>query len=455
VSKHLQYAVPVHPSRNLRRPCAAVLRAGALALALLLASGCATKPPVTGAATPAAAPEPVVAIAANPVCPKPEACPVCAVCPGAEPAKPRVETLEAVSFEAIAGWRDDKLSEAWGAFRASCQALRTRAGWREVCARAAESGAADATPPSNAQVRAFFERHFTPYRVANADGSTQGMVTGYYEPLLRGSRVKRPPYVHALYAPPDDLLTIDLLAVNPDLKNMRLRGRIEGRRVVPYWSRDEIERGVAPLAGREIVWVNDAVELFFLQIQGSGRVQFDNGEMMRIGYADQNGHPYQSVGRYLIDKGELKLEQASMQGIKAWGRANPDKLEAALNHNASYVFFRELPARPGGAGFASDGPLGALGVPLTDGRSIAIDPRAVPLGAPVFLATTMPNSSTPLARLMMAQDTGGAIRGAVRADFFWGFGAEAGNLAGRMRQQGQMWVLLPKGVDLPAIRGNP
>jgi membrane-bound lytic murein transglycosylase A len=326
--------------------------------------------------------------------------------------------------------------------------LRARPGWREACALAAELSAADAMPPE-ARVREFFERNFTPYRVANPDGSTQGMVTGYYEPLLRGSRVRRPPYVHALYAPPEDLLTIDLSAINPDLKNMRLRGRIEGRRVVPYWSRDEIERGVAPVAGREIVWVNDPVELFFLQIQGSGRVQFDNGEMMRVGYADQNGHPYQSVGRYLIDKGELKLEQASMQGIKAWGRANPSKLEAALNHNASYVFFRELPARPGGAGFASDGPLGALGVPLTDGRSIAVDPRAIPLGAPVFLATTQPNSSVPLARLMMAQDTGGAIRGAVRADFFWGFGAEAGNLAGRMRQQGQMWVLLPRDVSPP------
>jgi membrane-bound lytic murein transglycosylase A len=427
-----------------------LLKAGALGLTLL-AAGCATKPAVAPTEVPAAASAGALA------CPKPAACPVCAVCPGALPEKPKAETLEAVSFEAITGWRDDKLNEAWAAFRASCQVLRARAGWREACALANELGAPDSAPPPEARVREFFERNFTPYRVANPDGSTQGMVTGYYEPLLRGSRVKRPPYLYALYAPPDDLLTIDLSAINPDLKNMRLRGRLEGRRVVPYWSRDEIERGIAPVAGREIAWVSDPVELFFLQIQGSGRVQFDNGEMMRVGYADQNGHPYQSVGRYLIDKGELKLEQASMQGIKAWGRANPTKLEAALNHNASYVFFRELPARPGGAGFASDGPLGALGVPLTDGRSIAVDPRAIPLGAPVFLATTQPNSSTPLTRLMMAQDTGGAIRGAVRADFFWGFGAEAGALAGRMRQQGQMWVLLPRGVsaDAAAARSNP
>jgi membrane-bound lytic murein transglycosylase A len=446
---------PRHQATLRKRPpapqsLATLLKAGVLGLALL-ATGCATKPP----AAVSEVPEPVNATTL--ACPKPAACPVCAACPGVLPEKPKVETLEAVGFDAISGWRNDKLNEAWGAFRASCQALRQRPGWRETCAQADELSGTEAAAPAEARVREFFERNFTPYRVANPDGSTQGMVTGYYEPLLRGSRVKRPPYVHALYAPPEDLLTIDLSAINPDLKNMRLRGRVEGRRVVPYWSRDEIERGIAPVAGREIVWVNDPVELFFLQIQGSGRVQFDNGEMMRVGYADQNGHPYQSVGRYLIDKGELKLEQASMQGIKAWGRANPTKLEAALNHNASYVFFRELPARPGGAGFASDGPLGALGVPLTDGRSIAVDPRSIPLGAPVFLATTQPNSTTPLTRLMMAQDTGGAIRGAVRADFFWGFGAEAGNLAGRMRQQGQMWVLLPRGVgaDAAAARSNP
>ena len=158
--------------------------------------------------------------------------------------------------------------------------------------------------------------------------------------------------------------------------------------------------------------------------------------MLRVGYADQNGHPYQSIGRWLVEKGELKLEQASMQGIQSWARANPRRLNELLNANPSFVFFRELPDNGGG-------PLGALGVPLTPGRSIAVDPRVIPLGAPVFLATTHPASEQPLARLVMAQDTGGAIKGAVRADFFWGFGAEAGAQAGRMRQQGAMWVLLP------------
>jgi membrane-bound lytic murein transglycosylase A len=193
--------------------------------------------------------------------------------------------------------------------------------------------------------------------------------------------------------------------------------------------------------GKEIVWVEDAVELFFLQIQGSGRVKLDHGETIMLGYADQNGYPYRSIGRLLVDRGDLPLERASMQGIKAWARQNPAKLQDLLNYNASYVFFRELPA-------GLPGPLGALGVPLTARRSIAVDARHIPLGAPVFLATTMPNSRQPLQRLMLAQDTGGAIRGAVRADFFWGFGDEAAALAGGMRQTGKMWVLLPKDYPL-------
>ncbi|HKO89148.1 MAG TPA: MltA domain-containing protein [Burkholderiales bacterium] len=278
---------------------------------------------------------------------------------------------------------------------------------------------------------------FRPYRSSNADG-TPGLVTGYYEPLLKGSRTKRPPFVYPLYAPPDDLLTVDLSAVAPDTKNMRLRGRLVGRKIVPYASRAEIESGSSALTGKEIVWVDDAIEAFFLHIQGSGRVQLENGDFVRVGYADQNGHPYQSIGRYLIERGELQSSEASMQGIQKWARSHPDQLQALLNQNPSYVFFRELPT-------SNDGPLGALGVPLSAERSIAVDPRYVPLGAPVWLATTQPNSTNSLQRLVLAQDTGGAIRGPVRADFFWGFGAAAGEQAGRMRQQGEMWVLLPLG----------
>jgi membrane-bound lytic murein transglycosylase A len=183
--------------------------------------------------------------------------------------------------------------------------------------------------------------------------------------------------------------------------------------------------------------VEDIVDLFFLQIQGSGMVKLDNGEQMHVGYADQNGQPYQSIGKVLIDRGELTSDKASMQGIKDWARRNLDKLRDLLNSNPSYVFFRELPN-------GLSGPLGAMGVPLAAERSIAVDPRYIPMGAPVFLSTTYPNSGKPLQRLMLAQDTGGAIKGAVRADFFWGAGNEAGRFAGAMKQQGRLWVLLPK-----------
>jgi peptidoglycan lytic transglycosylase A len=226
-----------------------------------------------------------------------------------------------------------------------------------------------------------------------------------------------------------------------------LRGRVEGKRVVPYYSRAEIARGAAPVVGKEILWVDDPIEAFFLQIQGSGRIQLESGETLRLGYADQNGHPFQSIGRYLVERGELQLSEASMPAIKAWAATNPKRLEELLNQNPSFVFFRELPlADP------ASGPVGALGVPLVPARSIAVDPRYVPLGAPVFLATTFPASTTPLNRLVLAQDTGGAIRNPVRADFFWGFGPEAGAQAGRMRQQGRMWVLLPRDLK-PAQAG--
>ncbi len=335
------------------------------------------------------------------------------------------------------GWRDDNLLPAWPAFLAGCAALKTQATWQPTCELAS------AMPePTKETIRRFFETRFTPHQVSNADGSDSGMVTGYYEPLLRGSRKRTPAYRYPVYGLPDDLLVIDLSELYPEMKNQRLRGRIDGRRVVPYYNRAQIENGTAAVTGKEIAWVADAVELFFLQIQGSGRVRLDNGDMVRLGYADQNGHPYRSIGRLLVDRGDLPLERASMQGIKNWAAQNPDKLQELLNYNASYVFFREMPAD-------LPGPLGALGVPLTAQRSIAVDPRYVPLGAPVFLATTMPNTRTPLNRLMLAQDTGGAIRGAVRADFFWGFGDEAGAQAGRMRQSGRMWVLLPNDYPLP------
>jgi membrane-bound lytic murein transglycosylase A len=222
---------------------------------------------------------------------------------------------------------------------------------------------------------------------------------------------------------------------------------VDGRRLVPYYSRGEIDARGDAFTAPVIAWSADPVELFFLQIQGSGQVRLENGERIRVGFAEQNGHPYRSLGRHLVERGDMPLEQASMQGIKAWAAANPHKLQEALNQNPSYVFFRELPA--------TDGPIGALNIPLQAERSLAVDRRFVPLGAPVYLATTLPLSEEPLQRLMTAHDTGGAIRGVVRADFFWGTGPDAGAQAGRMRQQGKMWLLLPIGEPLPPGPAGP
>ena len=369
------------------------------------------------------------------------------------PPAPAVPSLPAqftaADWSALPGWADDDVAAAWPAFRVGCPALvaapATLATWQRVCGLA---DTVDARAPG--AVRAFFETHFTPYAVRAADGRDAGLVTGYYEPLLAGSRVRTPRFGIALYAAPDDLLTVDLAALHPELKDRRVRGRVEGRRVVPYWTRADIANGRAPMAGRELVWVENAVEAFFLEIQGSGRVALADGSVMRVGYADQNGHPYRSIGRVLIDRGELAPERASMQGIRDWGRRNPDKLPALLNENPSYVFFREVPPpAPGSLEATIDGPIGTLGVPLLRERTIAVDTRSIPLGAPVFLATTRPLSTRPLQRLVLAQDTGGAIRGAVRADYFWGFGDTAGREAGRMRQDGRMWLLWPKDVPLP------
>lgn len=358
--------------------------------------------------------------------------------PGAAAAQAAL--LRPVRWSELPGWPADDPSAAWDAFLASCSAVGKQPPWRDVCT------VARAIPrPDRASARRFFEENFTPFRVVGADGSDVGLVTGYYEPLLRGSRRPHGRYRYPLYGVPDDLLVIDLVRVYPELAGMRLRGRLEGRRVVPYYDRAQIEAGEAPLAGKELVWVDDPIELFFLHVQGSGRIALDTGETIRVGYAEQNGHPYRSIGRLLVERGELSPENASMQGIKAWARANPERLRELLDANASYVFFRELP--PG-----LPGPLGALGVPLSAGRSLAVDPRFVPLGAPVYVATTWPASARPLERLMLAQDTGGAIRGPLRADFYWGSGEPAERAAGRMSGPLRMWVILPNGARVPQPR---
>ncbi|MDP2759188.1 MAG: MltA domain-containing protein [Sideroxyarcus sp.] len=349
--------------------------------------------------------------------------------------KPSPDFLLA-SWADLPDWLAQELPASWPALQQTCSALRLKTNWLPICAAAAEIAADDAMAQ-----RTFYETWFTPYKVLNPDGSDTGLITGYYEPLLPGSRKRSERFAYPLYAPPDDMLEVDMGELYPQFRGKIVRARLRGKRVVPYFNRAEIDNGQAPaLRGRELFWVDDPVELFFLQIQGSGRIQLEDGTHARIGYAEQNGHPYASIGRRLIDMGELLPEQASMQGIKNWAEKNPGQLEILLGHNPSYVFFRELPA-------TLAGPIGALGVPLTNESSIAVDRRSIPLGVPVFLATTQPNSSEPLNRLVFAQDTGGAIKGAVRADFFWGFGELAGQQAGRMKQSGRLWVLFPKGAE--------
>jgi membrane-bound lytic murein transglycosylase A len=309
--------------------------------------------------------------------------------------------------------------------------------WQNACSAASLLHKQSNGSPTDQAVKSYFKQYFTVYKATNLDGSDSGMITGYYEPLLKGSRTKSAQYPYPLYQKPDDLITVELDSVYPDLKYKRVRGRLVGNKLVPYYNRAEIETLPSPLKGREFMYVDDIIDVFFLQIQGSGLVQLDNGEQVHIGYADQNGHTYNSIGRLLVDRGELTLDKASMQGIKNWARNNLEKLRELLNQNPSYVFFRELPAN-------LPGPLGALGVPILAEKSVAVDPKYIPLGAPIFLSTTEPNSPKPLKRLMMAQDTGGAIKGGVRADFFWGAGNEAGARAGAMKQAGKIWVLLPK-----------
>jgi membrane-bound lytic murein transglycosylase A len=359
-------------------------------------------------------------------------CPVCPVCPGVEPAKPAEKPLQAAEWSDLSGWNSDDPAHALAAFVASCRTLERQAQWKPVCSAARNQGGKDP-----ATLRSWFEQNFRPWALTLPDGSRTGLITGYYEPILKGSRNKSRQYSHPLFGPPDDMVIVDLAELYPELKHLRLRGRLEGRKLVPYYSRTEWDQQESKRSPEALLWIDDPIDLFFMQVQGSGQVQLSDGTRVRVNYADQNGHPYRSIGKWLIEQGELKIDQASMQGIKSWAKANPKRLPELLGANPSLVFFRVLPAE-------GIGPPGAMGIPLTPERSIAVDPRHVTLGAPVFLATTQPNSEQPLDRLMVAQDTGGAIRGVVRADFYWGSGPQAGNQAGKMRQQGRMWQLMPK-----------
>ncbi|WP_353152652.1 murein transglycosylase A [Pollutimonas bauzanensis] len=367
--------------------------------------------------------------------------------------------FQQVSWATLPGWQNDDLNHVWKAFINNCkglmrpvsgslamQARATPRAWQPVCAAAAQSGlsAETATGPA---VRQFLQAQLQPWRLLDAGGkAAENTVTGYYEPLVRASRKRQGDYQWPLYAAPEDLLTIELGAVYPELAGKRIRGKLAGKRVVPYDTRAEIAKSPErqPPA---IVWVNDPVEAFFLQIQGSGRALLDNGDTIRLAYADHNGRPYASIGQWLAKQGELPLAQTSMQNIKAWAKRNPARVQEMLNANPAMVFFNEEAVTD-----PELGPKGAYSIPLIGQRSVAIDTTFVPLGTPVFLATNYPATNKPLERLVFAQDTGAAIKGAARTDFYWGFGDEAGAMAGRMKQRGAMWVLWPKQAGAPSAR---
>jgi membrane-bound lytic murein transglycosylase A len=358
---------------------------------------------------------------------------------------PPVMRFEPVGWDALPGWRQDDVTQGWPALLASCNAPRMSAAWTAFCRAAAQVAPRDA-----AAQRALLMAQLRAYRVVTESQDEErerrdtGLITGYYEPVLKGARKRGGAHQTPLYAVPDDLVTVELGDLFPALKGERIRGRLQGRRVTPYPDRAQLVDGKL-LSGREIVWVDSAIDAFFLQIQGSGRVQLDDGSTLRLAFADVNGHPYRAIGRYLVERGELTVEQATAPGLRQWLAEHPERQNEVFNSNPSVVFFREEKL-----GDPAVGPRGSLTVPLTAERSLAIDPRLLPLGAPFFLATTHPVSGAPLQRLVMAQDTGGAIRGALRADLFWGLGAEAGDAAGRMRHDGALWLLWPADQPLPA-----
>lgn len=364
----------------------------------------------------------------------------CATSPPQADREQAALVLKKASFSDLPGWDKDAHAQALAAFVKSCERILkktasepfgpiggTYANWQPAC------HAARQTLGEDISARRFFETYFTPWQ-ATADGDGEGLFTGYYEASLNGSRTRHDSYQYPLREKPDDLIIADLGDFKSELKGQKITGRVVGDRFKPYPDNRAINlHGLASGQDRPIVWVDDKIDAFFLQIQGSGIVRLDDGSVIRLNYAAQNGREYYAIGRELVKRGALSKEDVSMQSIRSWMRAHPDQADDLMFTNPSYVFFREMPAA------ASAGPQGGEGVALTPGRSLAIDKRKIAYGIPAFLKLPSFN------RLMVAQDTGGAIKGPVRGDVFWGRGADAEHKAGLMKEKGTMWLLLPKG----------
>ncbi len=328
-----------------------------------------------------------------------------------------------IQFSELSGWPQEDFVSALASFKSSCPILAkksrpttsgsdisvTSSVWSSLCEEAQNI-------ETNAQAKEFFEKRFTPYRIAN-NGREKGLFTGYYEPVLYGSLHKKGDFKYPIYASP------------PELADNK-----------PYYTRAEIDRGALAKRGLELVWVDDPVMLFFMQIQGSGRVRLKDGREIRVGYADQNGQPYVSLGKIMGDEGYIPKDEVNFFTIRKWLYQNPRKAMEIMQRNPSYVFFRIV-----------DKPevVGAIGAPLTSKRSIAIDNNYIPYGLPLYMETELPNRSggnTPFRRIMIAQDTGGAIKSPVRADIFFGAGEEAEYMAGYMKNKGMYSLLVPKEI---------
>ncbi|CDZ79111.1 Membrane-bound lytic murein transglycosylase A precursor [Legionella massiliensis] len=357
--------------------------------------------------------------------------------------------LKQRTFNELPGWDNAKVKKSLLAFQVSCKTfirqdpeefvgseyidLKAK-DWQPACHEALAIH-----PISEKSARKFFQQWFTPVEF-NDKEPVRGLFTGYYMAFLHGSKTKTKEFNVPIYGLPSNLISINLELFDPSLKNRRFIGRVAGGQVVPYYTRAEINKGAIAKKAEVLVWVNSHVDRLFLEIQGSGTVELEDGSRIYVGYAGQNGAPYTAIAKVLIDKGVMTRDNASMQHIKSYLEAHPEEMDKVLNQNKSFVFFREL---------KEDAALGAQGVALTPGYSLAVDRKWIPLGAPLWLKTTRPGIKDPddaqeLQRLMIAQDTGGAIRGLVRGDVYWGSGDRATYIAGHMKNKGHYWLLLPR-----------
>ena len=336
--------------------------------------------------------------------------------------KPHISkaNLQKVSWEELNGFKSDDINISLDVFKKGCTKSIKNKNLKEVC----ELSQKIKDP------KEFFTKNFIPFKLIGDNGEKQGLITGYYEPILNGSLKKTDIYKYAIYQTPKDLLTIDLSNIYPELKNYRLRGKLVGNRVIPYESRQDIEKenSLTP-----ICYVDNKVDLFFLHIQGSGKVKLEDGTIINVGYANQNGRVYYAIGKKLIEEGHIKKENISLQSIKKYFEKNPNRVDEILNLNESYIFFHRSKKQA----------TGSLGVELVANRNLAVDREYIPLGFPVFIDTTEPIKNNPIRQLMVAADTGGAIKGEIRADFFFGNGDRAKELAGKMKQKGSLYILIP------------